>query len=200
MIATDDPNLVFLRGSNIIIREWVQMSPEKLSRDPISRAALLSLTERGPAYMPEVEEAVQDNPVLQDKFAEYIYDTAKGSARDQLEEHLIAAAAKYKAGQKEGVMGKMIENFIAEGRVEGEARGFEKGEARGLAKGEARGLAKGRAEGEAKSLIRLLERRFGPLPAAVRSRIDGADLTQLDAWIDRVLDAKSLDAMFAAAN
>ena len=192
MIATDDPNLVFLRGSNIIIREWVQMSPEKLSRDPISRAALLSLTERGPAYMPEVEEAVQDNPVLQDKFAEYIYDTAKGSARDQLEEHLIAAAAKYKAGQKEGVMGKMIENFIAEGRVEGEARGFEKGEARGL--------AKGRAEGEAKSLIRLLERRFGPLPAAVRSRIDGADLTQLDAWIDRVLDAKSLDAMFAAAN
>ena len=191
MIATDDPNLFFLRGSNINIREWAQMSPEKLSRDPISRTALLSLTERGPAYLPEVEEAVQDNPVLQDKFAEYIYDTAKGSARDQLEEHLIAAAAKYKAGQKEGVVGKMIENFIAEGRVEGEARGFEKGEARGL--------AKGRAEGEAKSLIRLLERRFGPLPAAVRSRVDGADLNQLDAWIDRVLDAKSLDAMFAAA-
>ena len=183
MIATDDPNLVFLRGSNIIIREWVQMSPEKLSRDPISRAALLSLTERGPAYLPEVAKAVQDNPVLQDKFAEYIDDTAKGSARDLLEEHLIAAAANYKAGQKEGVMGKMIENFIAEGRVEGRVEG------------EARGLAKG----EAKSLIRLLERRFGPLPAAVRSRIDGADLTQLDAWIDRVLDAKSLDAMFAAA-
>ena len=56
-------------------------------------------------------------------------------------------------------------------------------------------LAKGRAEGEAKSLTRLLERRFGPLPAAVRSRIDVADLNQLDAWIDRVLDA-----MFAAAN
>ena len=167
--------IFFLRGSNIIIREWAQMSPEKLSSDPISRAALLSLTERGPAYLPEVEEAVQDNPVLQGKFAEYIYDTAKGSARDQLEEHLIAAAAKYKAGQKEGVMGKMIENLIAEGRVEGQV------------------------EGEAKSLTRLLEHRFGPLPAAVRSRIDGADLTQLDAWIDRVLDAKSLDAMFAAA-
>ena len=187
MIATDDPNLVFLRGSNIIIREWAQMSPEKLSRDPISRAALLSLTERGPAYLPEVAKAVQDNPVLQDKFAEYIDDTAKGSARDLLEEHLIAAAAKYKAGQKEGVMGKMIENFIAEGRAEGRVEGRVEGEARGLAKG------------EAKSLIRLLERRFGPLPAAVRSRIDGADLNQLDAWIDRVLDAKSLDAMFAAA-
>ena len=199
MIATDDPNLVFLRGSNIIIREWAQMSPEKLSRDPISRAALLSLTERGPAYLPEVAKAVQDNPVLQDKFAEYIYDTAKGSARDQLEEHLIAAAAKYKAGQKEGVMGKMIENFIAEGRVEGRVEGRAEGRAEGRVEGEARGLAKGRAEGEAKSLIRLLERRFGPLPAAVRSRIDGADLTQLDAWIDRVLDAKSLDAMFAAA-
>ena len=172
MIATDDPNLVFLRGSNIIIREWAQMSPEKLSRDPISRAALLSLTERGPAYLPEVAKAVQDNPVLQDKFVEYINDTAKGSARDLLKKQLAVAAAKYKAGQKEGVMGKMIENLIAEGRVEG------------------------RVEGEAKSLTRLLERRFGPLPAAVRSRIDGADLTQLDAWIDRVLDVKSLDAMF----
>ena len=72
-------------------------------------------------------------------------------------------------------MGSMMDKLRAEGRVEG------------------------RVEGEAKSLIRLLERRFGPLPAAVKSRIDGADLNQLDAWIDRVLDAKSLEVMFAAA-
>ena len=84
---------------------------------------------------------------------------------------MVDAEAEHKAGQEEGVMGRMMEKLKAEGRV----------------------------EGEAKSLTRLLERRFGPLPAAVKSRIDGADLNQLDAWIDRVLDAKSLDAMFAAA-
>ena len=96
---------------------------------------------------------------------------------------MVDAEAEHKAGQEEGVMGRMMEKLIAEGRVEGEELG----------------IAKGRAEGEAKSLTRLLERRFGPLAAAVKSRIDGADLNQLDAWIDRVLDAKSLDAMFAAA-
>ena len=187
MIATDDPNLVFLRGSDLVIREWAQMPTDKLSRDPLSRAALLTLTGRGPAHLEEVEEAVQDNPSLQNQFAEYIRGTVKGAARDVLDKKMVDAEAEHKAGQEEGVMGRMMEKLIAEGRVEGEELGI------------AKGRAEGRTEGEAKSLSRLLERRFGPLPAAVKSRIDGADLNQLDAWIDRVLDAKSLDAMFAAA-
>ena len=99
-------------------------------------------------------------------------------------------------------MGAVMEQLRAEGEARGLARGEASGEARGLAKGEAsgeaRGLAKGRAEGEAKSLTRLLELRFGPLPAAVKMRVGGANLAQLDAWIDRVLDAKSLDAVFGA--
>ena len=187
MIATDDPNLVFLRGSDLVIREWAQMPPDELSRDPLARAALLTLTERGPAHFEEVEEALQDNSPLQDQFADYIRSTTKGEALDILDKKIADAKAKHKAGQKESVMGRMMENLIDEGRVEGRIEG------------EARGIAKGRAEGEAKSLTRLLERRFGPLPVAIKSRIDGADLNQLDAWIDRVLDAKSLDAMFAAA-
>ena len=169
----------FLRGSDLVIREWAQMPPDELSRDPLARAALLTLTERGPAHFEEVEEALQDNSPLQDQFADYIRSTTKGEALDILDKKIADAKAKHKAGQKESVMGRMMENLIDEGRVEGEARGI--------------------AKGEAKSLTRLLERRFGPLPAAIKSRIDGADLNQLDAWIDRVLDAKSLDAMFAAA-
>ena len=82
--------------------------------------------------------------------------------------------AAVKPEQKESVLGSMMEKLKAEGRVEG------------------------RVEGEAKSLTRLLERRFGPLPAAIKSRVDRADLKQLDAWVDRVLDVKSLDAMFGA--
>ena len=80
-----------------------------------------------------------------------------------------------------------MEILKAEGRVEGEARGH------------AKGRSECNAEGEAKSLARLLECRFGPLPAAIRSQIDRADLDQLDARIDRMLDVKSLEAMFAVA-
>ena len=159
------------------------MPPDELSRDPLARAALLTLTERGPAHFEEVEEALQDNSPLQDQFADYIRSTTKGEALDILDKKIADAKAKHKAGQKESVMGRMMENLIDEGRVEGEARG--------IAKGEARGIAKGRAEGEAKSLTRLLERRFGPLPVAIKSWIDGADLNQLDAWIDRVLTRRA---------
>lgn len=67
----------------------------------------------------------------------------------------------------------------------------------GLEKGLERGRAEGRAEGRAMSLTRLLERRFGRLPAALRARIDSADADTLDRWLDRVLDAADLDGIFA---
>ena len=62
-------------------------------------------------------------------------------------------------------------------------------------KGEAKGKAEGKAEGKADSLKRLLTRRFGPLPAGASARIDSADIPQLDAWLDAVLDIQSLDEL-----
>ena len=56
-----------------------------------------------------------------------------------------------------------------------------------------RGKTEGKAEGEAKSLLRLLERRFGPLPEWARERVSAASVEQLDAWLDGVLDARSPD-------
>ena len=202
MIATDTPELIFLHGPNLILRHWARMPPEDLSRDPVPQAGLIALTGRGPAYLDEIEDALQHNPVLQDQFAVYIRDTVAGAALDELEQKLAGA----RAGQTEGIVGTIMEKLRAEGEAhglaKGEARGLAKGEARGIAKGEARGIAKGEArglaKGEAKSLTRLLERRFGPLPAAVKARVDGADLDQLDVWIDRVLDAKNLNAVFGA--
>ena len=179
MIATDDPALIFLHGPYLILRQWAQMPPEALSRDPVPQAGLIALTGRGPAYLDEIEAAVLDNPVLQDQFAVYIRQTAKGAALEELEEKLAAAKA-----DQEGILGTIMEKLKAEGKAEGEAHGL------------ARGRAEGVAEGEAKSLVRLLERRFGPLSDADRERIAEADLDQLDAWIDRVLDAKSLEVVF----
>lgn len=182
MIATDTPELIFLHGPYLILRQWAQMPPEALSDDPVSQAGLLTLTGRGPAYLDEIEAALEDNPALQEQFAVYIRETVIGAetamsaAQDQLEQRLAAAA---KAGQTEGVLGTIMEKLRAEGE----------------AKGRAEGVAEGVAEGEAKSLIRLLERRFGPLAQADLDRIAGADLDQLDAWIDQVLDAESVEAL-----
>jgi len=67
----------------------------------------------------------------------------------------------------------------------------------GLERGLEQGLEQGRAQGQAKSLVRLLEKRFGALPDPLRTRVLGADVQSLDAWLDRVFDAADLQAVFA---
>jgi hypothetical protein len=42
-------------------------------------------------------------------------------------------------------------------------------------------------------LTRLLERRFGTLPDTAKDRIAAADVSSLEEWSLRVLDAGSLD-------
>jgi predicted transposase/invertase (TIGR01784 family) len=49
-----------------------------------------------------------------------------------------------------------------------------------------------RTEGEAELLLRLLERRFGPLSEAARQQVTKADAETLLVWGDRILDAKTL--------
>ncbi|MDR0634970.1 MAG: DUF4351 domain-containing protein [Azoarcus sp.] len=41
-------------------------------------------------------------------------------------------------------------------------------------------------------LVRLLSRRFGPLPEWARERLRRADVAQLETWADAVLDAATL--------
>ncbi len=56
----------------------------------------------------------------------------------------------------------------------------------------------GRAAGRAGIVARQLELRFGALPEAVRARVRGASVEELDAWTEAVLSAASLDEALAA--
>jgi hypothetical protein len=60
------------------------------------------------------------------------------------------------------------------------------------------GKAEGKAEGEAALLRRMLERRFGPLPEWVLSRLESADTAELETWGLRLIDAASLEEVFRA--
>ncbi len=71
--------------------------------------------------------------------------------------------------------------------------------AEGEAKGEARGEAKGKVEGKAGTLRRQLTRRFGPLPAWALQRVAAAPEAQLDAWLDGIFDATSVEDLLRAA-
>jgi flagellar biosynthesis/type III secretory pathway protein FliH len=78
-------------------------------------------------------------------------------------------------------------------REEGRRQGLEKG----LEKGRKEGQKQGRERSQRENLLTLLNRRFGPLPARVRTRVRRAELVQLQRWFDRGITARTLDAVFA---
>jgi hypothetical protein len=55
------------------------------------------------------------------------------------------------------------------------------------------GLEQGRQEGEAALLLRLLERRFGPLSEGLRLKLRVADADTLLRWGDRLLTAATAE-------
>jgi len=72
-----------------------------------------------------------------------------------------------------------------------------------IEKGKAQGKIEGKLEGELEKtrqvLLRLLERKFGPLPASARQRITGSrNRDALDRAIDRVLEAEAIPQILGA--
>ncbi|MEA3643990.1 MAG: DUF4351 domain-containing protein, partial [Lamprobacter sp.] len=70
----------------------------------------------------------------------------------------------------------------------------------GVRQGLEQGLERGLIQGEATILRRLLARRFGPLPEWAEGRVQRASSEQLQAWADAVLDAETLDGVFASSS
>ncbi|MBF0627280.1 MAG: DUF4351 domain-containing protein [Magnetococcales bacterium] len=62
---------------------------------------------------------------------------------------------------------------------------------------ELRGKLEGKLEGEAALLTRMLQRRFGLLPAWIHEKIAQAELPALEEWSLRIFDAHSLEEIFA---
>jgi predicted transposase YdaD len=67
----------------------------------------------------------------------------------------------------------------------------------GRQEGKLEGKLEGRLEGELSVLQRLLERKFGPVDAAVRNRLLEADTETLLLWSEKVLEATTLDEVFS---
>jgi flagellar biosynthesis/type III secretory pathway protein FliH len=63
----------------------------------------------------------------------------------------------------------------------------------GKAAGQAQGKAEGKAEAKLEVTLRMLKRRFGPIEPEVMRRVQAAPDTELDAILDRLFIASSLD-------
>src|SRR5699024_3039163 len=76
------------------------------------------------------------------------------------------------------------------------AEGLKEGLKEGLEEGLKQGLEKGHQEGASAVLQKLLQRKFGTLPAATKHRLNSATAEQLETWSLNVLDATTLDEVF----
>ena len=81
-------------------------------------------------------------------------------------------------------------------RKEAEANPMGKAAEGIFSQGRAEGLATCRAREKTSIILRQLALRFGPLPSAVRERVGDASRDELDAWLDSVVHAPSLAAVF----
>ncbi len=102
--------------------------------------------------------------------------------------------------QLKPVVGSEIEETMLTEGQRLEKRGYDAGHKQGHKQGHEQGHKQGYEEGQAHSrrmLLRQLERRLGSLPASVVHRVSNASADELMQWSERVLDAESLDDVFA---
>ena len=74
---------------------------------------------------------------------------------------------------------------------------FQRAREESMQQGLNRGRAEGRTEGERTLLQRQLRRRFGRLPPEAAARLDRASSPDLESWAENLLDAGTLDEVFA---
>jgi predicted transposase/invertase (TIGR01784 family) len=82
-------------------------------------------------------------------------------------------------------------------RREIELKLYEYGAATIRAEGRTEGRLEGRAEGKQQTFLRLAALKFGELPSEVQARAAIATEHDLDLWLERLLFAKTLEAVFA---
>jgi hypothetical protein len=83
-----------------------------------------------------------------------------------------------------------------EGLAKGMEIGREEGKAEGKAEGIELGTAKGRSEATKDLLVRMLERKFGPLCPELQAQLNSASPVQLEAYFDAALTAPSIKEVF----
>ena len=95
-----------------------------------------------------------------------------------------------------GVVQQARDEGIEQGRIE--MKGVvQQARDEGIEQGRVEGIREGRVEGERTVLERQLRRRFGPLSPAAAERLREASAADLEAWAERLLDARTPDDVFA---
>ena len=163
------PATAHLNSRNIVAR----LNLPNMAHDRDHRLDIYSSAQEG---LVELEGDIEK----QLKYAQFIDMYA-----DLTDDEQFRYQAEYmsKSPQKEALMGlhqKLHEDGVRIGKEMGKQEGRQEG----------------RQEGESIMLQRLLNRIFGPLPGWAEHRLETASKADLEAWADRIPEARTVEAVF----
>ena len=118
---------------------------------------------------------------------------------DDLDKALWEDVKKTEEGQQMRYVSSFERILMDQGFKKGLEQGIEQGIERGIEQGIEQGIERGITRGEAKLIERLLQQRFGDLPAWARQRLSLASESELTAWADVVLTADSLESILGSS-
>jgi len=183
-LDADDALLPHIRDLRYVLRDLGAIEYERLSAERALRAGLGALKFAfvkglAAALLERLLRDLPDGDVLESQVVLYIagvYDMAAGALR--------SAVARVKPDRENELMGTPAQEWIQQGRTEGEARG------------RTDGRFKGRVEGRIDDILIALETRFGPPAAEVVERVRRTAPEHLHLLFRRALTAPSVEAVF----
>ena len=110
----------------------------------------------------------------------YLSKATERVSRTDLERALL-----HQDAEGERIMATIAQEYIQQGIKQGLEQGLEQGIEQGL------------EQGLEKSILRVLQRRFGELPAEVRTKLDGLTAAELESLLDEALVVTSLQEFMA---
>jgi predicted transposase YdaD len=183
------PNLPSFRHALV---DLACLADDRLSAEPRLRAHLKALKYARRRDLPEkVDVLLAEAPLLEALDVALILTYIDRGPVAVSPNAIREALRRLVPDREEEIMGHLTQPYFAKGLAEGLAEG--------RAEGRATGLVEGRAEGEAIALVRLLEKRFGVLPAALRHRVFNADLGSIETWFVRAIDGPDLKSVFESS-
>jgi len=124
---------------------------------------------------------------LREQVFERFFEIAEIARMDKEERSRYESSLKYYRDMK-----NVIDTAKGEGWEAGRVEGRQEGRQEGLQEGE----AKGRQNEAAKTLLKIINKRFGSVAPSFREMICTASSNELEDWIDAALDAVSVEQIF----
>ncbi len=164
-----------------VVHDLGRIAPRELSRSAEVRAALLALARAFRETVSDAEDDLLVAGVAETEFGRYILTYIMEQV--SLPPERIEAALRRKGMDPETVeeiMGTAAQIWMEQGRTEGKAAG----------------IVEGKAAGKVDTFLRQARLKFGELTPAHAERVRSASPENLDAWLDALITAEDIDAIF----